>query len=51
MKEFMITNVSIVEIQNLVVNPKSQSIKSNSEQYQFLFKYVSSKNHGQNFSK
>ena len=34
MKEFMITKSSVVEIQNLVVNPKSQPIKSNSEQYQ-----------------
>ena len=42
---------SIVEIENLVVNPESQPVKSNSEQYQFLFKYVSSKNQWQHFSK
>ena len=40
-----------METQNLVVNPKSQLSKSKSEQYQFLFKYVSSKNKWQNFSK
>ena len=34
----MITKSSIVEIQNLAVNPNSQPIKSNSEQNQFLFK-------------
>ena len=33
-----------MEIQNLVENSKSQPFKSNSEQYQFLFKYTSSKN-------
>ena len=33
-----------MEIQNLVVNPKSVPVKSNSEQYQILFKYISSKN-------
>ena len=32
----MIKKSSIVEIQNLVMNPKSQSVRSNSEQYQFL---------------
>ena len=36
-KEFMITESSIMEIQNLVVNPKSGPDKLNSEQYQFLF--------------
>ena len=41
MKEFMITNSSIMEIQNLNVNPKSLP-KSNPEQYQFSFKYISS---------
>ena len=51
MKEFTITTISIAEIQNLVVNPKSQPVKSNSEQYQFLFKYISTKNLWQNFSK
>ena len=45
LKEFMITKSSILEIQNLIVNPKSLTVKSNSEQYQFLFKYISSKNH------
>ena len=35
---------SVVEIQNLLVNSKSRPVKSNSEQYQFLFKYVSRKN-------
>ena len=43
-KEFVITKSSVVEIQNLVVNPKSRRIKSKSKEYQFLFKYVSSKN-------
>ena len=47
MKEFMITKSSIAEIQNLVVNPKSRPVKSN----QFLFKYISTKNLWQNFSK
>ena len=41
MKESMITKSSIVEIQNLVVNPKLWPVRSNSEQYQFLFKYIS----------
>ena len=36
----MITKSSIVEIQNLVVNAKSRPFRSNSEQYQVLFKYV-----------
>ena len=31
------------------MNPKSRLVKSNSEQYQFLFKYISSKNQSQNF--
>ena len=44
MKEFMITKSSIVEIESTVVNPKSRLVKSNSEQYQFLFKYICSKN-------
>ena len=39
MKDFMITKSSIVEIQNLVVDPKSWCAKSNSKQYQFLFNY------------
>ena len=43
-KEFSITTSSVVEIQNGIANPKSQPIKSNSEHYQFLFKFVSSKN-------
>ena len=34
----MITKSSVVEIQNLVVNPKSLHVKLNSEQYQFLLK-------------
>ena len=38
-----------MEIQNLVVNPKSEPVKLNSKQNQFLFKYVSSKNQRQNF--
>ena len=33
-----------MEIKNFVVNPKSEPVKSNSKQYQFLSKYVSSKN-------
>ena len=36
MKEFMITKSSIVEIQNLFVDPKSWHVKSNSEQYFYL---------------
>ena len=32
----MATKSSIMEIQNLIINPKSQPIKSNSEQFQFL---------------
>ena len=39
-KEFIITKSSVMEIQNLVLNPKSEPVKSNSKQYQFLFKYV-----------
>ena len=31
------------------MNPKSEPVKSNSEQYQFSFKYISSKNQQQNF--
>ena len=43
-KAFMITKSSIRKIQNLVVNPKSLPVKSNSiQQCRFLFKYVSSK--------
>ena len=38
-----------MKIQNLVVDLKSEPVKSNSEQYQFLFKYVSSENKWQNF--
>ena len=49
MKEFIVTKSSVMEIQNLVVNPKSEPVKSNSKQYQFLFKYISSKNQWQNF--
>ena len=47
----MITKSLIAEIQKLVVNPKSRPVKSISVQYQFLFKYLSSKNQRQNFSK
>ena len=47
----MITKSSIVEIQKLVVNSKSWPIKSNSEQYQFSFKYISSTNNGKIFQK
>ena len=32
-----------------MVKPKSRLVKSNSDQYQFLFKYISSKNQPQNF--
>ena len=32
----MATKSSIMEIQKLIINPKSQPIKSNSEQFQFL---------------
>ena len=49
MKEFIVTKSSTMEIQNLVVNPKSEPVKPNSKPYQFLFKYVSSKNQWQNF--
>ena len=31
MKEFIVTKSSAMEIQNLVVNPKSEPVKSNSE--------------------
>ena len=51
MKEFIITKSSTMEIQNLAVNPKSWPAKLNSEHYQFLFKYISSKNQWQHFSK
>ena len=34
---------SIMETQNLILNPKSQPVESNSERYQFSFKYISSK--------
>ena len=47
----MITKSSIVEIQNLVVNSKSWRVEPNSEQYQFSFKYISSKNNGTIFQK
>ena len=47
----MIIKSSIIEIQNLVVKPKSQTVKSNSEQYQLSFKHVSNKNQWQNFLK
>ena len=50
-KEFMITKSSIMEIQNLAVNTKLWTIKSNPEQHQFLFKHISSKNQWQHFSK
>ena len=50
-KGFVITKSSVVEIQNLNVNPRSQPVKSNSEQYQLLFKYTSSKIQYQKFSK
>ena len=33
-----------MEIQSLVVNPKSEPVKSNSKQHQYLFKYIPSKN-------
>ena len=33
----------VMEIQNLVVNPKLRSVNSNYKQYQFLIKSVSSK--------
>ena len=49
MKEFMITQSSVMEIQNIAMNPKSRPIKSNSVQYQVLFKYVFRKNDWQNF--
>ena len=42
--EFIVTKSSVMENQNLVVNPKSEPVKLKSKQYQFLFQYVSSKN-------
>ena len=48
-KELIVRKTSVMKIQNLVVNPKSEPVKSNSKQYQFLFKYVSSENQWQNF--
>ena len=33
-----------METQNLIMNPKLETVKLNSKQSQFLFKYVSSKN-------
>ena len=36
MKEFIVTNSSVMEIQNLAVNPKSEPVKSNSKQYQSM---------------
>ena len=47
----MITKSLITEIPKLFLNPKSRPVKSISEQYQFIFKYLSSKNQRQNFSK
>ena len=41
MKEFIVKKSSVMEIQNLVVNDKSELVQSNSKQYQ---KYISSKN-------
>ena len=41
MKKFMITKSPVIEIQNIVMNPKSSPIKLISKQ--FLIKYVSSK--------
>ena len=43
-KEFIVTKCSVMETQNLVANPKSEPVKSNSKQYQFLSKYIASKN-------
>ena len=43
MKEFNVTK-------SLVMNPKLETVNSNFKQYQFLFKYVSSKSQRQNFS-
>ena len=37
MKEFIVTKISVIEIQNLVWNPISEPIKSNFEQYRYLF--------------
>ena len=38
----MTTKTSVIEIQNLFVNPESQAVKSNSESHHILYKYVSS---------
>ena len=38
MKELIVTKSSVMEIENLAVNPKSEPVKSNFKQYQFLFK-------------
>ena len=46
---FIATKSSVMEIQNLVGDPKSEPLMTNSKQYQFLFKYISSKNYWQNF--
>ena len=51
MKEFSVTKSSVTEIQNLVVNPKSEPVNSNSKRYQFLFEYISNKKSMRNFLK
>ena len=45
----MITKISIVEIQKLVVNPKSRPVKSNSDQYNFLLSKFPAKINGKLF--
>ena len=51
MKEFTVTKNSVMEIQNLVTNLKSELVKSNCKQHQFLFAYVSCKNQYTKFVK
>ena len=50
MKQFIVTESLVMEIQNLAMNPKSRPVMSNPKQHQFLFKQVSSKYQCQNFS-
>ena len=45
MKEFIVTKSSVMEIKNLFMNTKSTPVKSNSKQYQFLFKFPAKKKH------
>ena len=42
-REFCVTKSLVMEIQHLIVNSRSRPVKSDSKEYQCLFKYVSSK--------